>query len=463
MTFQYKIKTADRNYVLLLLIALMMLVSCDGFIDTEPPASQLFGSDVFEDKTTADAAMAGVYAKLRDTGMFTGLIQGLSCRLGLYADELDYYQISSPSNFYTNSLTANEAAVLDIWNQSYNQVYVANAIIEGVGGSNSLPQPEKDRLTGEALFVRALVHFYLVNLFGEIPYVKTTDYQQNTRISRLGIQEVYGHIIADLEQAAALLPDAYITTERIRPNRGAANALLARAYLYSGRWAEAAEAASAVLNNPLYVWEEDLDKVFLKESSSTIWQFSPSGSGNNTTEAQTFIFSSGPPTFAALSSQMVNSFELGDQRKEHWVRAVTNGTQTWYHAYKYKERFGGGSVEYSIMLRLSEQYLIRAEARARQGDIIGAIQDLDQVRSRAGLPATTAATEESLITAILQERRSEFFTEHGHRFFDLKRLGKLDSSLLAVKPGWNSTDALWPIPAQELISNPNLNPQNDGY
>lgn len=465
-TIKSKLETAAgcNRHILFVVIFFILLSSCESFTDTAPPASQLFGRDVFEDKTTATAAMSGIYVKLRDTGMLSGLLGGLNCRLGLYADEFEYYQTGTPDNFYTNSLIAGEGRISDLWNQSYNQIYMANAVIEGVEQSNSLLQADRDQLRGEALFVRALVHFYLVNLFGNIPYVETTDYQQNTRISRLSIQEVCGHIKADLNAAAALLPDAYIAPERIRPNRGAVYALLARTCLYEGSWAEASDAASAVINNPEYVWENDLDKVFLKDSPATIWQFSSADSGSNTAEAQIFIFNSGPPLFVSLSNDMINSFEAGDQRKEHWVRAVSNGNQTWYHAYKYKHNLSTpSSMEYSIVFRLSEQYLIRAEARARQGDIIGAQQDLNRVRSGAGLPPTPAATSESLVEAVLIERRSEFFTEYGHRFLDLKRYGKLDTVLPLTKPGWNTADRLWPIPAQELLSNPNLYPQNEGY
>ena len=120
-------------------------------------------------------------------------------------------------------------------------------------------------------------------------------------------------------------------------------------------------------------------------------------------------------------------------------------------------------MEYSIVFRLSEQYLIRAEARAKQGDILNGKSDLDMIRNLAGLGNITAVTQQDLLDAILRERRVEFFTEHGHRFFDLKRANQLDTVLSVTKPGWNSFEALFPIPATELSLNPNLAPQNPGY
>jgi hypothetical protein len=115
------------------------------------------------------------------------------------------------------------------------------------------------------------------------------------------------------------------------------------------------------------------------------------------------------------------------------------------------------------MLRLAEQYLIRAEARARQGELIGAKEDLNFIRNNAGLGNTTAVTATEIVDAVINERRYEFFTETGLRFFDLQRTGKLDAILSSVKPGWNSTDQYWPVPQSELLINPNLAPQNAGY
>ncbi|UPT69969.1 MAG: RagB/SusD family nutrient uptake outer membrane protein [Flavobacterium sp. JAD_PAG50586_2] len=151
-------------------------------------------------------------------------------------------------------------------------------------------------------------------------------------------------------------------------------------------------------------------------------------------------------------------------RRNHWVNALTDGTNTWYHSFKYKQQMNTGTTEeYSIVMRLPEMYLIRAEARARQGFLTGATDDLDVIRNLAGLPNTTAVTQQEILDAILRERRVEFFTEGGHRFFDLKRAGQLDTVLTPVKPGWNAYEALFPLPQNELLLNPNMLPQNPGY
>ncbi|WP_207765330.1 RagB/SusD family nutrient uptake outer membrane protein [Solitalea longa] len=453
-----------NNKSCFLLILSLTLGACDSFVKVDLPASQLSAKTVFEDAGTAKAAMAGLYAKMRDGGILTGHSSGVSCSLGLYADEFDYYYLYSVDNFYTNSLFPGDNGVNNTWNRSYNQIYSANAILAGLDNSTTIAEADKKQLQGEALFIRALLHFYLVNLFGDIPYINTTDHLLNSKVSRMPANKIYSLIVMDLNKAVELLSEDYVSSERIIPNRSTATAFLARVYLYMGLYPEASNASSAVINNPLYVWETDLDKIFLKESSTTIWQFMPNTSDSNTAEGSIYIFTSGPPPIVGLRTDFVNSFEVGDQRKTHWTKAVTDGITTWYHAFKYKQQSSTpSSVEYSIVFRLAEQYLIRAEARAYQGDLSGAKEDLNLIRTTAGLSKSTAITFDEIINDILKQRRFELFTEFGQRFFDLKRTGKLDEVLSVSKPGWNTTDSLWPLPALELNSNPNLNPQNPGY
>lgn len=444
-----------------------VFVSCDSFVDVEQPNSQLTSEAVFTDYTTATAAMKDIYAKMRDGGLLTGKPLGLSHLLGLYTDELVYYQtgITTAEPFYNNGLTATNSFVQELWTSAYSQIYAANAVIKGVTHSTALSVAQQHQLIGEALFVRALLHSYLAGVYGGCPYISTVDYQQNSTVNRLSQVQVYALCIADLEAATALLPEVYVGAGRVRPNQFVAKALLSRLYLYNGQWAEASNAASAVLNETgVYVWEANLDKVFLKGCSSTIWQFAATSATANTQEGALFVFNAGPPPTVSLSSILYQSFEVGDKRKSRWIRIITKGSSTWYHAYKYKQGIGAAtSTEYSVMLRLAEQYLIRAEARAQQEDLIGAKEDLNFVRNTAGLGNTTALTSSEILEAILTERRFEFFTEIGQRFFDLQRNGKLDTSLSAVKPGWNSTDGLWPVSQSELLINPNLAPQNVGY
>lgn len=454
-------------YILpLLAVILLLLSACDNFADVELPSSQLTSPNVFENKSTANAAMVDIYSKIRNKGLLTGYPAGLSSQLGLYADELKFYGLSSTGQaiFFNNTVLPSDSEVAELWNSTYNQIYSANAVLEGVA-SSPLFSAEKNPLTGEALFIRAMLHFYLANTFGPVPYIITTDYKINSKVKRVSETEVYILAKSDLEQAVELLPADYIGTNRVRPNKWAAKAMLARVCLYLQQWEQASNAASAVLNQSnLYVWPNSIQKLFEKESLSTIWQLMSSINGANTYEGGTFIFTKGPPPSLAISENLVNAFDANDLRKTYWLKSVTNGNLIWYHAFKYKYASNtASSIEYSIMLRMAEQYLIRAESRAHQGDLIGAKEDLNKIRNLAGLPNTTAINAVQIIEAVIQERRLELFTEHGHRFFDLKRTGMLDQVLRPVKLQWESSNRLLPVPESELLLNPNLAPQNVGY
>lgn len=457
------IAASSRTSLVLLLN--FVLIGCDSFTDVGMPVSELNYNAVFEQKNTAYAAMTDVYAKMREDGVLTGTSSGISRELGLYADELAWYgsSTSTSNNFYNNTVLPSFGTVSNWWNYSYSQIYSANAVIQGVAFSQSLLQVDKDQLTGEAKFVRGLLHFYMLQIYGPIPYVTTTDYKVNSKLVRMSEEVVYELIIADLESASELLSDE-ISADRFRPNSFTAKALLARLYLYQGSYAEASNSASAVLNNSdNYYLPQDLNDVFLKASTSTIWQFAPRTSTRNSDHAQTFIINSAPPSNAAFTNLFMASFEPGDQRKEKWIASKSGSSGTYFYPFKYKKLPNTApQEEYTILMRLQELYLIRAEARARQGELSNAKEDLDVIRQAAGLGLSNAVTKEELIEAVFLERRSELFTEYGHRFMDLKRAGTIDA-VLSIKPAWQSTDRLLPVPQKELNLNPNLGSQNNGY
>lgn len=452
---------------LLMMFALVAaLQSCDNFVEVDAPNSQLTTPAVFEDALTATVALTDIYAKMRENGFASGRPNGFTCLAGTYCDELISYEIGSNTSesFFNNSLLSTTANVNTLWRNTYSQIYAANAVIEGVNNSSNLSESVKNQIRGEALFIRAFLHFHLMSVYGDIPYIKTTDYVTNSSVTRLNTELVFQELISDLETAINGVNAVYVDSGRTRPNKTAIQAFLARVYLYHGDYAEAANMASAVLNaTALYQLESNLDTEFLKQSRATIWQLSPGAASANTYEGNSFIFFTGPPTKFSLTQDLVAQFETNDLRKTHWVKSITNGSQVWYHAYKYKKDIATpSSVENSIILRLAEQYLIRAEARAKQGELIGAKEDLDVIRQRAGLSNTSAVTTDQVLNAILQERRLELFTELGHRFLDLKRLELLDS-VLGTKPGWSTNDKLWPLPQAEMDTNPFLVPQNPGY
>jgi len=471
----YHIRTAIKSFVKnpilsrpyhILILQCILLLGCTEFVEVDPPQNILISETVFEDPATVESAMANLYYNMREQGMVSGNF-GLTPILGIYSDELDYYGFNVDlAQFYNHNIIATNNRVELWWNQAYNLIYGANAIIEGVESSKALSNSERNRFKGEALFIRSYIHSQLVVLFGDVPYIKTTNYQENNRVSRLPETAVYEHIIEDLEEAVGLMEGLEPPTpNKVIPDAYVAKALLARMHLYLGNWEQAASHSTDLIEN--FQLEMDLDRVFLKDSPETIWQLQADDQFPiNTREGGVLTIQLVPGQTYALTEQFLSAFEDNDLRYEQWTEPIsdTDNTITFYYPHKYKADYNETeSLEYSILFRLAEQYLIRAEARAHLSDLTGAINDLNRIRDRAGLTPTQANTQTELLEAIMKERQLELFTEQGHRWFDLKRTGNASAVLGAIKPNWNQTDVLLPIPESQLELNPNLLPQNAGY
>jgi hypothetical protein len=167
-----------------------------------------------------------------------------------------------------------------------------------------------------------------------------------------------------------------------------------------------------------------------------------------------------------LSAALLNSFEANDLRRTHWVGQGIDTVEDKF-PYKYKlYRWNEPQQEYLMVLRLAEQYLILAEALANQQQVTQGLQYLNAVRHRAGLNDVTASSKEELVDLVLKERRVELFSEWGHRWFDLKRLNKINDVMQAAAPAkgaqWAPYKALFAIPYDDLVANGNLT-QNQGY
>jgi len=457
----------NRSLVLVILGS-SLLLSCD-FLSVEMPANKVTKSQVFSSDKSANSAAIEMYLDLYGGGSFAaGLSDGVVSLAGLSADEL---MVGLQSNvvanqFQNNQLLADNTYILNAWTSMYHGVFQSNSILEGIAASSAITKDKRDQLRGEALFIRGFCYFYLVNFFGEVPLILTTDYQANAAFRRNTVEQIYDQIKNDLTEAESLLKDNYIEVQRIRPNKYAAQALLARVYLFTNDFARAEDKASSVLNSTQYVLV-DPKNVFLANSKETIWQIKPPDGATYTNEGLTFGSNQGPKN-NVLRKSLMKMFEPNDQRKIDWTTSVIISQDTIFLPFKYKKQdFETPTTEYSMVLRLSEQYLIRAEARARQGKIAAAISDIDQVRFRANIALLkdreSDITQNDLIAAILAERKVELFVEWGHRWLDLKRSGLASTALSPIKSGWSDNDLLYPIPEKELLNNPNLRPQNNGY
>lgn len=463
------------NFAAIICLIILIMTSCRKFVELEPPRNSIASTEVFKDSTTATSAVLTVYLYLSaypyDFATFNGAITAYA---GLSADELVPNSLSANDIglSYTNALIASQNLPNRTWYDSYEILYKINGCIEGLGNNDVLNASAKNQLLGESKFLRAFVYFHLVNLFGAVPLVTSTNFETNAVLPRSTVENIYGQITEDLRSAQELLRENYITQGRVRVNKYTASALLAKVYLYQKDFARAESMATQVIGNSVYSLESDLNKVFTANSKEAIWQLLPTEPGFNTAEGYAFVpeSSTAIPAYA-ISIYLMNAFESSDARKTNgkWVKTnTTNGGQSYTFPFKYKLSYDGGSSpsEHYMVLRLADQYLIRAEARAQQNKLDEAKSDLNAIRNRAGLPNTTALTQTELLDAIFHERRIELFCEWGNRWFDLKRTGKVNQVMTIVTPAkggvWNETKQLFPIPQSQLNTNPFL-VQNPGY
>ena len=464
-------------FLFIFIISCVPGISCKKFIEVGPPVTSISGENLYTDDANAVASITGIYAKMSATNF--------SLNLSVYPElSADNFELFSQDNlaytqYYQNALISNYGGTPEFWSVIYNYIFPINDAISGLSSSTKITPQVRDRLLGEAYFLRSFLYFHLVNLYGKIPLALTTNYVENNKLTRATEADVYQQIIADSNKAKSLLTITYVdgtvlkaTSERIRPNRSAVDALLSRVYLYQKNYDAAEKEASEVIqNNNLFSANIPLDQVFLANSLETIWSLQPVNSRINTGEAAFFI-----PTDAGLNSVtsvllskgLLESFELGDLRKKTWIDSINFDSKVYYFPSKYKVGFGSTDLtEYPIVLRLSEQYLIRSEARARLNNISGSRSDLNIIRNRAGLPETSANNTEDLVTAIFKERRVELFSEWSHRWFDLKRSGAINEVMEIATPlkgggSWKPFKAFYPIPYDDVRLNTNLL-QNEGY
>jgi hypothetical protein len=291
----------------------------------------------------------------------------------------------------------------------------------------------------------------------------------NLSLPQKSKSELYSFIIQDLIKAKTLLAPEYMNgnnspgQERVRPNKFAAHALLARTYLYEQDWQNAEAECDSIINAGLHYSLTALDDVFLKNSKEAIWQLQANLPQYNSYAGGQLQPVSIPPIIS-LSAGLMGGFELDDMRKDKWTTATNNGSEFYFWPYKFKIGQNAPSItEYTMVLRLAEIYLIRAEARGRQNNLVGALADLNAIRSRAGLASKNTDDQSEVLTYIDSERRLELFAEFGDRWLNLVRTSQADIVMPTVKgTDWDTNDQLYPIPINEITRRPGMF-QNTGY
>jgi starch-binding outer membrane protein, SusD/RagB family len=441
-------------YIIFIAASMLTLESCSKFVDTPIPSNSIVPSEVFSSDASTVSALLGAYAS----------VQNESGELSLNGDRISDEMVAlnasgSSQDLQDNTYTPNDN--FSYFDNYYKSIYIANALIEGVNGAKALSAATVQQVKGESLFLRAFCHFQLMNIYGQPPLILTTDVRVTALLPNTPRQTTMDTIISDLKTAYSLVADDYPSADRVRANKAVISAFLAKVYLYNHQWSDAVTEANRQLTNTAYSLNPDLTTVFQKQSPETIWQlWNQSGF---TSQSSTYIPTNTDNIYYYFRPGFLQAFETGDQRMAAWIRQGTGASTGLYYPYKYKQVATSSIVEYEVQMRLAEQYLIRAEAKAHLNDVSGAMDDVNAVRNRAGLTNASANTVDDALLAVEQERRVELFTEVSTRWFDLVRTGRADYWMKLEKPAtWQLRDTLLPYSTTQLIANPNLQ-QNVGY
>lgn len=454
------IKNFSRTIGITALSAMTLFSACDEKLDIDP--QQSIGSDqVYTTTQGVQTALIGAYERLQNGALYgtnLNLVSELMAASGTNIQWtgtfLGYRQL------FSKNITAENSEASRTWIVAYNAINITNNIIANIDVVED--EDVRDRILGEALFIRGAVYFELVRLYG-LPYnagdpsanlgvplvlEPTVSITESAKVSRASVAAVYAQALEDLTQAKSLLPE----TNGTRATTYTASAFLARVYLQQQKYSEALTEADRVIESAEYTLATNYANVFNNNSNIGEYVFaiqqnaqSNAGSAND-----------GLATFYAningqgrgdvdLAPAFLSMYPTGDDRlKIYYVDAegvLRNG--------KYQDPFTNIPV-----VRLAEMYLIRAEANFRLNTSVGAtpLADVNVIRQRAKLAPLTAVT----LADILQERRRELALE-GLALHDVKRLEGTVGNL-----SWDSPRLILPIPQREIDANPNLE-QNSAY
>lgn len=452
-------------------LGLLTFSSCN-LLDLEP-VSQITSNQAFSNLNSAEGAVNGMYNNLQTPYMWR--VQVISDVASDMSQQVDTWDALIAADEFNWSVDNSE--IEDLYTSFYRCIDIANNIIAYVPEMD-IDQSMKDDMLGQAYWVRGLAYFDLARLFGGYPGVygdlgavivltPSSGVSESDRKPRSSLADTYLQAEADLKQALSLLPETRSSTvlSKVKATKPAARALLARYYLYNRQWDLAEQyATDAIAGKPLNVPFMTIFRSKNTEESLFEVQFNNTDINGLRNWYYPSNLSARGGTALHQSTYEAIVADPDDQRAQLIAKSPIRPT---YYPTKWDDAQEGDNFQ---LLRLAEQYLIRAEARAEQGDYSGALADLNAVRERAGVKASTADGKDAIIAAILEERRLEFVGE-GQRWFDVIRRG-LSSEVFSdivrttgSQPSYSLSDPgrqVMPIPSVEIRAN-NTVEQNEAY
>ncbi len=459
---------------------ILILSSCGDFLDREPVLQQT-SELTLSSMNGLNSATIGAYSLLYSVNWYGGyyvLSSEMRGGNGKPEPQNAGYQVDAYYWNFTPSNTEN------LWATAYSAIARANNVInaipefEGTAEENATLQNYK----AECLFIRAIAHFDLVRLYAQpysydktmagVPVVLVTEMGEPARNT---VEEVYTQVVADLKEAEGLIGDyvrdggsdnsAWVTKDAIQ-------ALLARVYQNMEEWQLAADYATKVIKSGNYeMWTAD-QYVTVSENEDGAWGREIEGSEvifsvYSSTGSSSYPGQQGIPYMTnedahgdvTASHDLLNLFEEGDVRRNLYQTSSNEANAGFEWTKKYPSKSGDYTTNNTPVIRLSEMYLLRAEALYNGASISGetALADYNMIRTNRGLPARAQALTMSDIS---NERRRELCFE-GQIFFDLARRGEsLTRNDFVGTTNQNVTfpGNLWavPIPVAEINANENM-------
>ena len=480
--------------ILLFSISILLFTSCKKFLSVDPPYAQ-DADNYFQTPDDYNRALTGAYDMLQGSflSLWIGEIASDNSIAGGESvnDSQGLHQIDNMTHGGVN----NELRNIMRWN--YTGITRVNYIMEN---KDNIDFPEKQHILAEARFLRAYYYFELVKFFGDVPLIidERIGIEEAQQLPRAPKAEVYAQIEADLNFAIGVLNP--VAAQKGRATKGAAQALLGKAYLYQKKYSEAITILDEVRNSGLYSLipnYADLFSVSNEDNSETVFDVQYTGlegggygcliclEGNAAPGFQGIRQYNGPVygdgnSYNLPTQELYNAFSPIDPRRGHTILdieafiasqpdpssityGIGAGGHTGYYNNKYIKRQGEiglpdndltSPVNYRV-IRYADVLLMAAEAHFHLGNNQTAQQLVNQVRVRAGVPGIPVQS----LNDIYKERRFELSGE-GHRFFDLVRTEQAAQYITGFIPGKHE---LFPIPQVEIDLAGGNWQQNSGY
>lgn len=424
---------------------IMVLTSCEDFV-TQEPVDQILTAEAIVDGVSADQAVLGAYSRMQLANLYGNNIFLYS---GVLSDELQHSgSFPTIAEMDINDVGSSNISTDNMWQTGYTTIFQVNNILEILEGGVGLPGLSDSiqmQYIGEARFIRALMHFTIANFYGNIPLVETTDVAVNNSIGQTGQAAIYSWVIAEAQAAQVEL--ANVPKSQYRATAWAAKALEARTQLYAGNASAAATIADDIIENGPFSLEADYADLFEPAARSDEIIFSIFYSATDMSGIPFQLLPTGRFEMA-VGGGLVESH--GEDPRALWELNEADA-QGRSNVTKYSDIIT--QTDNSIVFRLAEMYLIRAEGGNTP------VADINALRMRAGADLYTGV---GVLADVLDERLIELSFE-GHRWFDISRTGQAVTIMASVpRSNFVATDALLPIPQRDLNINKNLT-QNPGY